>query len=467
MLNSTRISALLASLASLLGACAMQTYEAKPIDAARTVAEHQDRSLHSDALRTHMVAQGYPDNGFPIKTWGLYELTLATFHFHPGLEVARARWHAAQAAELTAAQKPNPGLSVNTEHHSKTEGGVSPWTLGVALDFPIETGGKREARIARALSLSEAARHEIGQLAWTLRSQLRSRLLEYQSSRQQALLLEREVGLRTQIVDMLEKRLAVGMVSDIDLNTVRLNLQKASQSLATEQGRQPALRAQVADAAGLPAQALEQVRLATLVLPPLPLPELDLQRAALFNRLDIRAALARYAAGEAKLKLEIAKQRPDISLAPGYAFDQNDNRWSLGISLILALLNKNEGPIAEARTLREVEARQFEELQVRVVGELVQARLLYQATLDESEKAQRLLTAQREREAQTMRQFDAGHIDRLELTGMQLETLVAEQGLLAARLRSLRALGLLEDAMQKPLDDTPATNAPELKDETA
>lgn len=458
-------SIFLLPLASLLGACALQTYEARPIVPAQVMAAHQERSLDNAALRSYMIGQGYPESAFPIKAWGLHELTLAAFHYHPQLEVARARWQAAQAAEVVARQKPNPGLSVNTEHHSKTDGGVSPWTLGFVVDFPIETGGKREARMERAASLAEASRIEIGQTAWTVRGRLRSQWIEYQSALRRTVMLEQEAALRGEIVDMLQKRLDIGMVSDIDLNQVRLDHQKSLQAMAAEQGRLPQLRAQLAESAGLPVQALDGVVLTHPTATTTALPEETLQRAALLNRLDIRAALARYGASEAKLRLEIAKQRPDISLAPGYAFDQNDNRWSLGISLILALLNKNEGPIAEARALRELEARQFDELQMRVIGELAQSRAHYQATLNETAKAQHLLIVQRERAAKIERQFEAGHIDRLELTGSRLETLVAEQGLAAAQVRSLRALGLLEDAIQRPLDESPLPSVPEnLKD---
>lgn len=447
-----------------IGACAMQSYVPKPIEPVQTISQFQERSLDSAQLQAYMLDQGYPQSGFPIKTWGLHELTLAAFHFHPQLDVARAQWRATRAAEIAAGQRPNPTVSGNAEHHSKTDGGVSPWTLGFSIGFTIETGGKREARMERASSLTEAARIEIGQRAWQIRSQLRSHLLEYQATQQQIALLSREVAIRSEIVAMLEKRLEAGMVSDIDLNQVRLNHQRAVQSLATEQGRLPILRAQLADATGLPVQALEKASLGSIPQPVAPLLEEPLQRAALLNRLDLRASLARYAASEARLKLEIAKQRPDISLAPGYAFDQNDNRWSLGLSMILALLNKNEGPIAEAEAQRALEASQFDQLQIRVIGELDQARAAYQASLDEIAKASRLRSAQQIRTAQSTRQFDAGQIDRLEVKGSELETLVAEQGLLAAHTRAIRSLGLLEDAIQRPLDESTLPVAPESKD---
>lgn len=452
------------ALCCLLGACATQTYQAKPIAPEQSVARFQQHSLDSAELRDYMRSQGYPENGFPIKAWGMRELTLAAFFFHPQLEVARARWQAAQAAEITAGQKPNPGFSTVAEHHSKAGGGISPWTLGFSLGIPVETGDKRAIRMERAASLSDAARIEIGQAAWQIRSRLRNRLADYQSTIQRIQLLEREVALRGEIVQMLQSRLDAGMVSDIDLSNGRLQAQKAQQALAAEQGLLPGLLAGLSESAGLPTEALESVQLNSTTDIPTALPDAELQRAALTNRLDIRAALARYAASEAKLRLEIAKQYPDITLSPGYSFDQGDNRWSLGLSMILALLNKNEGPIAEAGAQRALEAQQFNELQARVISELDQSRARYQAAQEETAKAERMLEAQQHRAAQTERQFEAGYADRLEQTGVRLETLVAEQGVLAARLRAQRALVLLEDAIQRPLDNTELPASPERKD---
>ena len=49
------------------------------------------------------------------------------------------------------------------------------------------------------------------------------------------------------------------------------------------------------------------------------------------------------------LRLEVAKQFPNIKLGPGYKLDQTDNEWTLGIGLKLpTILNQHKGPIAEA-----------------------------------------------------------------------------------------------------------------------
>lgn len=454
----------ISAIACLLSACTTQTYQSKPIEAEKMAEQFAARSLASAELQGFMEAQGYPADAFPIQKWGLRELTLAAFLYHPQLAVARAQWRAAQTQEITAGQKTNPSISSLAEHHSKTEGGISPWTFGISLDIPIETGGKRQARIDRATSLTQAARIEIGEQAWQVRSHLQASLIEYRAALLRAELLQRETRLQSDIVQMLQNRLEAGMSSGIDLSNARLQLQKAQHALATEISRTGELRADVAAAIGLPAEALDSVQLDVQqpgAIAADKLPATEVRRAALLNRLDIRSALARYDAAESRLRLEIAKQRPDIVLSPGYSFDQGDNVWSLGFSLLLALLHKNEGPIAEADAARELGARQFEALQIRVIGEQEQALVQYQGRLAELHKAEDILAAQQQRIGRTGRQFEAGFIDRLEWTTTKLEGLAAEQGRLAAAIRLQKALAALEDTLQRPLDGTTPLALPE------
>lgn len=450
-------------ISGLLSSCAFQSYSPQPIDPALSATRYQTRDPASAEFRAYLIAQGYPANQLPLKQWGLRELTLSALFFHPQLDVARARWRAAQAGEITAGQRPNPGISGDIQNHSKTDGGISPWTYGLAIDIPVETAGKRVARIDRAANLSEAARIEIGQTAWQVRSRLLNSLIEYNASLQQAHTLQQELALRSEIVAMLEARFSAGLISSVEMANARLQLQKIQQSLQAEMGRSPQLRATLANNAGLSLQTFNQLNLESadaesIIARPHNTwlardKSDDMQQAALLNRLDIRAALARYAAAEAKLRLEIARQYPDLVLSPGYSYDQGDRIWSLGLSALLNLLNQNQGLIAEARSLREVEAAQFEALQAQVIGDLEQSKARYFAALDELDKTRQLLSAQLARTHQIEHRFDTGYADRLELRTTQLENLLATQNLLSVEYKIQRAASALEDTLQRPLED--------------
>ena len=146
------------------------------------------------------------------------------------------------------------------------------------------------------------------------------------------------------------------------------------------------------------------------------------QEKALLNRLDIRRGLSNYAAAESKIKLEIAKQTPDISLNPGFAFEFGDSIWSLGFSTLLKLLNKNQTLVAEAKQLREIEGAQFEALQANVIAEVSQANAAYTASQQNINQVKQQLLAQQHYTQKLQRQLDAGLIDRLDLTQNKLNT---------------------------------------------
>ncbi len=449
--------------AALLSGCAFQTYTAKPLDLNAISSELRARDPMSVDFEAFLRNQGYTDSQLPLKSWGLNELTYSALYFHPDLDVARATWRASVAAEKTAGQRPNPGISVDSERHSETSGGISPWLFGLAIDIPIETGGKRQARIDRATSLSEAARIEIAQTAWKVRSRVHASWIAYQASAVQSRLLEQELALRSEIVEMIEARLRAGMASSLESTNARLLMQRTRQSLDSEKALQVELRARLATHAGLSANRLGSIELTDDEAKELqarrqafaqdPAQQDKLQEAALLNRLDIRAGLARYDAAEARLRLEIARQYPDITLSPGYSYDQGDKIWSLGFSTLLSLLNRNEGNIAEADAQRELEAARFKALQAEVIGELDSRRAAYLQTLSTLNDSRQLLDAQRERTGMIERQFEQGIADRLELTTARLENLLLQQALVANETRVRRAAHALEEALQHPLEN--------------
>lgn len=450
-------------LVSLLSGCAFQTYTAKPLDLNAISSELRARDPLGDGFQSYLQSHGYAADQLPVKHWGLAEFTYSALYFHPDLDVARATWRASVAAEKTAGQRPNPGISVDTERHSETSAGISPWLFGLAIDIPLETGGKRQARIDRATSLSQAARIEIAQTAWQVRSRVHASWIAYQASVAQSRLLEEELALRSEIVAMMEARLRAGMASSLESTNARLFMQRTRQALDTEKALQAELHARLATDAGISSGKLGNIHIASGEAQTLqaarkafmddPARQDKLQEAALLNRLDIRAALARYDAAEARLRLEIARQYPDIVLSPGYSYDQGDKIWSLGFSTLLSLLNRNEGNIAEADAQRELEAARFKALQAEVIGQLDGRRAAYLQTLGTLEDTRQLLEAQRERTRMIEKQFEQGIADRLELTTARLENLLLQQALIANETRVQRAAHALEETIQQPLEN--------------
>src|SRR5204862_1945359 len=155
-------------------------------------------------------------------------------------------------------------------------------------------------------------------------------------------------------------------------------------------------RVRLAEALGVSAGALEGVGLVFDFFEPAAdeLASMEARRMALRGRSDILGALADYAAAEAELRLQIARQYPDVRLNPGYQFDQGDNKWTLGITFELPVLNQNQGPIAEAGARREEAAARFTELQAKTIGEIDRAVAAHRVAREQLATSDSVLAAQ-------------------------------------------------------------------------
>jgi outer membrane protein TolC len=444
----------------LLAGCASEPYQAKPIGSAQTSAKLLNKDAASAEFKAYLIKQGYAENQLPFAEWGLNELTLCALYFHPKLDVAKAQLALANAQLETAGQKQNPTLNGNIARSNQKNGDIRPWAYGLNVEIPIETGNKREIRIEEAQHLAEAARIDVADAAWQLRSQIAKDLLRYHENIALQKQLSNEVKTQDAIVKILEKRVQLGALSNTDLSTAKLVQQKTLSLLNVEMAKSAEILAALAADVGLTSEKFNQLSLkffnldASLEKQNTKLSDpKSLQESALLNRLDIRRSLAKYAAAESKIKLEVAKQTPDISLSPGFAFEFGDSIWSLGFSTLLNLINKNQTLIAEATALREVEGAQFEALQAKIIGDLSQNVAAYQASLQNIQQLQLQQTAQLQVSQKLQKQLDAGLIDRLALTQNALNTSLLEQQLLNAQFSNLNAALAIEDMLQHPLFD--------------
>jgi len=162
--------------------------------------------------------------------------------------------------------------------------------------------------------------------------------------------------------------------------------------------------------------------------------------------------LAEYAAADEGLKLEIARQYPDINLGGGYSWEVGENIFQLLPVITLPLMNQNQGPIAEARTKRTQVAAEFTALQESVIAQANGALIRYRGALDAFAQASSSAVFSEKRLGAIQRAAELGDIDSLTLATAQLETVLAEQSKLNALADAQATLRVLEDAVQRPLE---------------
>ncbi len=445
----------------LLAGCA--SYTAKPIDPSAQQTALEGRRLDAPAVRQFVErASGQAPTVWPPKVWDLDRLTLAAFYFHPDLDRAQAQRLAAEAATITAGARPNPAGGVSFQRNTDAPAGQSPWTRGFTLAIPFEIAGKRDIRIEQARYLAQAARLREAEAVWQVRSRVRASLLAAYPTET---LVRSQRDLQEQIERMIERRFAVGFASQPELTQARLALNRATLALRENQKRQAENCARLAAAVGVPDAALEGVAIAYDAFDRLPLvsalPSSELRRQALLTRPDVLAALADYEAAQSALQLEVAKQYPDFSLGPGYTWDAGAVKWSLGLSLVLPLLNRNEGPIAEAKARREEAAAAFLAVQAKAIAEVDEALAGYGHAYQMWETANALLRDQQKTERAVAAAFQAGEADRLSWVSARYETAAAELARINALIQAQQGLGRLEDALRRPLAAGEAPIAPE------
>ena len=446
---------------SLLLACATEKYQSKPLNAGQTTAKMLAKDVASPEFNAYLIKQGYQDAALPFTTWGLDELTLCALYYNPKLDVAKVQLGLANAKIESAGVKQNPTLNASLAHSNQANGDKQPWAYGLNVEIPIETANKREIRVEEAQANAAVGRMDVADTAWQLRNQIAKDLIEYHQNIANVQLLQAEQITQNEIANMLQKRLQSGSASKTELSTVQLTQLKAQSALYGEQAKSAEINARLATDVGLSAEKFKQITLKPLAIDT----ELsqqtsmldanfvnkNLQGSALLNRIDIRRSLAKYAAAEAKIKLEIAKQTPDISFSPGIAFEFGDSIWSLGFSTLLNLLHKNPTQIAEAKQLREIEGAQFEALQAQIIGDLNRTYAQYEASMQHLNLAQSQYTSQLQHHKKLQKQFDAGLIDRLALKQALLSNHIAQQQVLTAQFEVLKATSEIENVMQVPL----------------
>jgi outer membrane protein TolC len=438
--------------ALLMAACApVQRYRPAPISPAQTASSLEARTLLDPALRQFIERQsGSEVSTWPPPAWGLRLLTLAALYFSPAMSASRARVAAAEAAITTAGARPNPTLSL-------TPGVPSPYLLGLDFAVPVETAGKRGYRVEEAKDLSEAARFDLAETAWKVRSGVRAALLEGFMAEHVLDLAHSQERLRETALDRLEQRFTAGEIKRPDVDSARLELLNARMAARAAEGHVFETEAALAGAIGIPASGLEGIQFSWVawehppnvqsLSPPL------IQREAVLNRLDVRRALAEYSAAQAALQLEIAKQHPDIEIGPGYQLEERNSFFTVGLAVTLPLFNRNQGPIAEAEARRKEAAARFLATQAQVIAQSEAALARYRTAFLEVQQTETALDQLHDTiEPMVRRNVAEGESDWLSLNGVLLQGSTAASVRLGALYRVQVALGQMEDAVERPLE---------------
>jgi outer membrane protein TolC len=362
MVNARRTAAALAIPATLIVASAscgrFQRYEAAPVrEPSANGFVH--RTLDDPALREFLAAQGAraPDGG-----WTPKELALAALYFHPALREQAAAVAIARAEEMTAGTPPDIAGSAEVSRAARADEGKStPWSVSLTSGLTFETGGKRAARRARARAFTLASVLRLEAVAWQLGAITTAEAgVRAAGADQEMDDARREGAALAELATLVRARYAEGQVTLADVAQAETESQRAIVAAVQAERARTAARLDLARALAVPLRAVDSLPLRADAAQPCARSAFagfdSLGSVALHERYDIGVALADYAVAEGSLRIEIARQYPDITIGPGIAWDQGVFRWILSLGTPGFLRNRNRGPIGEARARRAATA---------------------------------------------------------------------------------------------------------------
>ncbi len=429
-----------------LAACAR--YVPQPVDPAAHPAAYRARRLDDTALVAWVGRFAEPP---AAGRWTDRQLALAALRFRAELVRARAQWRTAVAAERTAGARPAPGAQAEVERAVAGNRDESPWVVSLAALATVELGGKRGARLQRARAWTTVAEGELRLTAWRIVQRTRAAA---------AALVSAEAGLgqarreaeAVREVQMLERgRYQEASLGTAELARTRAEVEAARAQVTAAAAAALVARAELAGALALPAAALETiavtpVRSAGCTL--LDFASVDSMAVlSLTRRPELARALAEYAVAEADVRLEVARQRPDLELGPGFIFDQGIKRWTLGLALPGLLGFRNRAPIVEAEAARAAAGARVAESQDSLLAEVDAAAAGCRGAILERAAADSQVAVAAHAAELARAAYGRGETTRLEPALAALTFVRAERSRQSAEARLLTAGQALEAAL--------------------
>ncbi|MBT2189427.1 TolC family protein [Sphingobium nicotianae] len=438
---------------ALLAGCVR--YQPTPVSVSDRATQRMNATLDGAAIGT-AVRRIAPDA--PPASTGMDRLALfaALLEHDPKVAAARAAIATAEADARKNRQGPGPTFTLTSEY-ANDPSTSSPWLFGGAIDLPLDIGGQRKARLDRADLAVAMARSDYAEMLWSERMALRRALIDAEIARRQVALGEEIVALRDRQIAALERQVASGELAGAAVAPNRALRAQELRALEDARARVVAARTAITGILGVPASAIADIG---LVWPEFDAPGAEpvaitpaMRVQAVSARADILKSLAAYDQTEADVRLEIAKQYPSISLAPGYTWERGLVKLPLSVNLALPSFDLNRAAIRSALAKRDEAGAVIEQAiaaaQAEIDAALVEraAALAALKRLRESELPQTKASADR-----AQAQLARGQIARAEWADAQLAELAARLGALDTLARIQAAEAALENGMRRPLE---------------
>lgn len=403
--------------------CQLIPYTKKDIDLNNnnTAIDNQDSEAESFSKFITTLGQDISSSN---DGWNTDNLLASLYFYNTKIKTAERQYQTIKSEEVIAKFRPQSSLGIEAGSGNGANDDLSKDVEGLGVMFPLETANKRLIRYEIALNTSQSAYEDYRLLSWNERLTLINVLTQYAFNIKKINAVKNELFSRQSVYLMTKKRFEAGIEDNIQLQQSKIALQITENTLKNLQLNQLNIRKQIAQNAGIKIQHLEKnpiladdiINNLMSKMETIKDQDLSLTREqAIQSRIDLRRDLADYAKAEANLKLEVAKQYPDIKFSPAYLYDFGDKIWTLGISTLIPNLEKNKALITKAENFRESESSRIIDLQLTISNE-IDTLLSYLS--DSSEKYMNAKVLHDEKELLLVsleKKFNNGILSRFEL----------------------------------------------------
>jgi outer membrane protein, heavy metal efflux system len=405
-----------AVLALALIAVACQSYRPRPLDLDSHQVAWAARSPGSATVRAVALSLGDSrpavDGAFdPENGLSLGEAEATALVYNPDLRIARLRAAEASATARHAGRWEDPVFGFDGE---RILNGVSdPWILGASLAVTIPFSGRLEAEKREACAAERAAILRVVADEWALRIRVRNAWLHWSLSHERIEAL-RELLVRLEgIIGTATRLEEAGEITRIESRLFQAERASRTIELRSAETRAREFALEIKALMGLvPAAPLQFLPATDLG----PKPVVDVT-----HNPHLAAVQAAYAVSEEALRLEIRKQYPDLTVAPGAKTEEGDERVTLGLDLPIPLWNRNRKAIAQAHARRETARAEYETSYEVLVAKTASAELALDVAIAQRTELESVLVPLLEEQArEVQRVVDLGRVDTL----VMLDTLV-------------------------------------------
>lgn len=435
-----------AAAAVLTLATGCQSYQPRPVDLPAAAAEF--------AARTPAQAASTGAGRFdPSDGLNLAEAQAVAMVFNAQLRLARLSAGAAQATAEYAGLWSDPVVGVDA---TRVLASVDHrWTLGATLGFTVPVSGRLAIQREKAGAQWRAELARVAEKEWAVRTDLARAWAHWsalcrQVEAEQALALNAAPVLA--VIDAMER---AGELARTEARLFHLEQEsRRAQMLRLVAARQRAL-GDVFTLMGLAPGAKVELAPAPALRQDTALPADAAAELAAHNP-AVRVALAEHQVAEEQLRLAVAGQYPDLSLAPGIGKDDGNGEVGLGFSMPIPIFNANRQEIAHARAQRELTAAAAQAALEHALARLHTAAAAMHAAValaEQIEHAQVPLAAAQQREARELARLG------------EVNTLVLLQSMAQGHATTLALIEAQRDAELAAIDVRDLLGPPNTPDE--